>query len=191
EVEVSSPNSTLSSVSGKRSERGEDDAGAGIRAGDEDESAGGEAGRKKLRLTREEATVLEKAFEENSTLNPKQKVALASQLNLRPRQVEVWFQNRRARTKLKQTEVDCEYLRRRCDHLTEENRRLQEELNELRALKHTSQSYTHANPPTTLSMCPSCERVAVLPTSSAATSSTVDVLHHLKSPIRKTKEHQT
>ncbi|CAH2041052.1 unnamed protein product [Thlaspi arvense] len=69
EVEVSSPNSTLSSVSGKRSERGEDDAGAGIRAGDEDESAGGEAGRKKLRLTREEATVLEKAFEENSTLN--------------------------------------------------------------------------------------------------------------------------
>ncbi|MED6130438.1 homeobox-leucine zipper protein [Stylosanthes scabra] len=115
--------------------------------------------RKKLRLSKEQSAFLEESFKEHTTLNPKQKLALAKQLNLRPRQVEVWFQNRRARTKLKQTEVDCEYLKRCCDTLTEENRRLQKELQELRALK-TSQPFYMQLPATTLTMCPSCERVA-------------------------------
>ncbi|EAZ44923.1 hypothetical protein OsJ_29564 [Oryza sativa Japonica Group] len=142
------------------------------RASDEDD--GGSA-RKKLRLSKEQSAFLEESFKEHSTLNPKQKLALAKQLNLRPRQVEVWFQNRRARTKLKQTEVDCEYLKRCCETLTEENRRLQKELAELRALKTVHPFYMHL-PATTLSMCPSCERVASnsapATASSAATSST-------------------
>ncbi|XP_020593375.1 homeobox-leucine zipper protein HOX19-like, partial [Phalaenopsis equestris] len=105
--------------------------------GGSDVEEGGSGGcRKKLRLTREQSAVLEDRFNEHSTLlNPKQKLALAKQLNLRPRQVEVWFQNRRARTKLKKTEVDCEFLRRRCETLAEENRRLHGELQELRSLK--------------------------------------------------------
>ncbi|WVZ65139.1 hypothetical protein U9M48_014551 [Paspalum notatum var. saurae] len=126
------------------------------RASDDDD--GGSA-RKKLRLSKEQSAFLEESFKEHATLNPKQKLALAKQLNLRPRQVEVWFQNRRARTKLKQTEVDCEYLKRCCETLTEENRRLHKELAELRALKAVHPFYTHL-PATTLSMCPSCERVA-------------------------------
>ncbi|KAL2478457.1 Homeobox-leucine zipper protein HAT14 [Forsythia ovata] len=133
------------------------------RASDDDEN--GLNTRKKLRLSKEQSAFLEESFKEHSTLNPKQKLALAKQLNLRPRQVEVWFQNRRARTKLKQTEVDCEYLKRCCETLTEENRRLHKELQELRTLKTSNPFYTQL-PATTLTMCPSCERVAT--TSAAA-----------------------
>jgi homeobox-leucine zipper protein len=67
------------------------------------------------------------------------------------------------RTKLKQTEVDCEFLKRCCENLTEENRRLQKEVQELRALKLSPQFYMQMTPPTTLTMCPSCERVAAPP----------------------------
>ncbi|RCV34805.1 hypothetical protein SEVIR_7G200400v4 [Setaria viridis] len=128
---------------------------------EEDGSCGIDGSRKKLRLSKDQSAVLEDSFREHPTLNPRQKAALAQQLGLRPRQVEVWFQNRRARTKLKQTEVDCEFLKRCCETLTEENRRLQKEVQELRALKLVSPHlYMHMSPPTTLTMCPSCERVS-------------------------------
>ncbi|XP_038722608.1 homeobox-leucine zipper protein HOX11-like isoform X1 [Tripterygium wilfordii] len=136
------------------------------RGSDEDENGNA---RKKLRLSKDQSAFLEDSFKEHNTLNPKQKLALAKQLNLRPRQVEVWFQNRRARTKLKQTEVDCEYLKRCCETLTEENRRLHKELQELRALKSTNPFYMQL-PATTLTMCPSCEKVAT--TTTTTTNST-------------------
>nr|GMD38204.1 homeobox-leucine zipper protein HOX11-like [Ipomoea batatas] len=120
-------------------------------ASDEDENNGVNNARKKLRLSKQQSAFLEESFKENHTLNPKQKLALAKQLNLRPRQVEVWFQNRRARTKLKQTEIDCDYLKRCCETLTEENRRLHKELQELRALKTSNPFYSNL-PATTLTI---------------------------------------
>ncbi|CAA6665478.1 unnamed protein product [Spirodela intermedia] len=127
---------------------------------------------KKLRLTKEQSRLLEESFRQNQTLNPKQKETLAFNLNLKPRQVEVWFQNRRARTKLKQTEMECEYLRRCFGSLTEENRRLQREVEQLRALRVAPPTVLspHTREPmlaSALTMCPRCERVT---TSGSATT---------------------
>ncbi|KAJ8453362.1 hypothetical protein Cgig2_008246 [Carnegiea gigantea] len=164
-----SPGSSNSNSSTVKKERvgfgGED------RASDEDDQEAS-CPRKKLRLTKEQSVVLEDSFKQHSTLNPNEKQALARQLNLRPRQVEVWFQNRRARTKLKQTEMDCELLKKCCDSLTEENKRLRRELQELRALKLNSTATATATstatstttvfmqmPAATLSICPACEKI--------------------------------
>ncbi|KAG0492636.1 hypothetical protein HPP92_006034 [Vanilla planifolia] len=166
---LSSPPSAVSSFSTTNANPGgggrpeADSERAPSRASDEDDDA--VAARKKLRLTKEQSALLEDRFKEHSTLNPKQKQSLAKQLNLRPRQVEVWFQNRRARTKLKQTEMDCEYLKKCCDALTEENRRLQRELHDLRALKFTTSASQPLPlfmqlPAPALTLCPSCERIS-------------------------------
>ncbi|XP_076944702.1 homeobox-leucine zipper protein HAT22-like isoform X2 [Bidens hawaiensis] len=130
---------------------------------EEDDNIGND--RKKLRLTKAQSALLEEAFKHHSTLNPKQKQELARELKLRPRQVEVWFQNRRARTKLKQTEVDCEYLKKCCEALKEENTRLHKELQELKALKLSSPPLYMPLPAATLTRCPSCERTGDTTTS--------------------------
>lgn len=80
---VSSPNSTVSSISGKRSEReaalGGEEAEEGDRdscsrgGGSDDDDGGngsGDASRKKLRLTKDQSLVLEETFKEHNTLNP-------------------------------------------------------------------------------------------------------------------------
>ena len=75
---VSSPNSTVSSISGKRSEREAvgDEAEAertSCSRGSDDEDGGdgdGDASRKKLRLSKEQSLVLEETFKEHNTLNP-------------------------------------------------------------------------------------------------------------------------
>lgn len=92
--------SSLSNVSVKRerdggSEEAETER-VSSRVSDEDDD--GSNGRKKLRLTKAQSALLEESFKLHSTLKPKQKQDLARELKLRPRQVEVWFQNRRARS---------------------------------------------------------------------------------------------
>ncbi|KAJ6672496.1 HOMEOBOX-LEUCINE ZIPPER PROTEIN ATHB-54 [Salix viminalis] len=65
---------------------------------------------KKRRLTVDQVQFLEKSFEVENKLEPERKTQLAKDLGLQPRQVAIWFQNRRARWKTKQLEKDYEVL---------------------------------------------------------------------------------
>ncbi|CAJ1944025.1 unnamed protein product [Sphenostylis stenocarpa] len=65
---------------------------------------------KKRRLSANQVQFLEKSFEEENKLEPERKTKLAKDLGLQPRQVAIWFQNRRARWKTKQLEKDYEIL---------------------------------------------------------------------------------
>lgn len=78
----------------------------------EDGDDGGDEGRveKKRRLTFDQVRSLERNFEMENKLEPERKMQLAKELGLQPRQVAVWFQNRRARWKTKQLERDYEVL---------------------------------------------------------------------------------
>lgn len=61
--------------------------------------------------------MLEKSFEAENKLEPDRKTQLAKKLGLQPRQVAVWFQNRRARWKTKQLERDYDKLKSSYDSL--------------------------------------------------------------------------
>ncbi|CAI9767022.1 unnamed protein product [Fraxinus pennsylvanica] len=76
-----------------------------------------ELGQKKRRLNVDQVKALEKNFEVENKLEPDRKVKLAKELGLQPRQVAVWFQNRRARWKTKQLERDYGLLKANYDAL--------------------------------------------------------------------------
>ncbi|XP_062091322.1 homeobox-leucine zipper protein ATHB-12 [Humulus lupulus] len=64
----------------------------------------------KRRFSDEQIKSLESMFESETRLEPRKKLQLASELGLQPRQVAIWFQNKRARWKSKQLERDYSIL---------------------------------------------------------------------------------
>lgn len=72
---------------------------------------------KKRRLTPEQVQFLEQNFELENKLEPQRKLQIAQQVGLKPRQVAIWFQNRRARYKTKQIEREYDSLKANYDRL--------------------------------------------------------------------------
>ncbi|KAK1267792.1 Homeobox-leucine zipper protein ATHB-40 [Acorus gramineus] len=71
----------------------------------------GEGEAKKRRLSDEQVKFLEMNFGRERKLESGRKVHLATELGLDPKQVSVWFQNRRARWKTKQLEEEYSKLK--------------------------------------------------------------------------------
>ena len=72
----------------------------------------------KKRFSDEQVKYLEAVFESESKLEPRKKEEVAAELGMQPRQVAIWFQNKRARWKSKQIEQDYKALRDSYDNLT-------------------------------------------------------------------------
>ncbi|KAJ6709536.1 HOMEOBOX-LEUCINE ZIPPER PROTEIN [Salix koriyanagi] len=95
---------------------------------------------KKRRLNLHQVKALEKNFEMENKLEPERKLKLAGELGLQPRQVAIWFQNRRARWKTKQLERDYgtlkasyEALKLDYSNLEQKNEVLAQKVKELKA----------------------------------------------------------
>lgn len=82
---------------------------------------------KKRRLTVEQVNYLESSFSMELKLEPERKALLAKQLGISPRQVAIWFQNRRARWKTQQLEQDYENLKTSYESVVKEKERLLKE----------------------------------------------------------------
>ncbi|KAI3807458.1 hypothetical protein L1987_23386 [Smallanthus sonchifolius] len=93
---------------------------------------------KKRRLTADQVKFMEQSFESDNKLEPERKIQLAKELGLQPRQVAIWFQNRRARSKNKQLEKDFDDLQEsynklnaNYENLVKEKEKLKSQVDEL------------------------------------------------------------
>ncbi|XP_022865922.1 homeobox-leucine zipper protein ATHB-12-like isoform X2 [Olea europaea var. sylvestris] len=64
----------------------------------------------KIKFSDEQIRSLQTIFDSETKIEPKKKVQLARELGLKPRQVAIWFQNKRARRKTKKLERDYSIL---------------------------------------------------------------------------------
>ncbi|KAI4388128.1 hypothetical protein MLD38_000486 [Melastoma candidum] len=76
----------------------------------------------------DQVRLLERSFILNKRLDPERKLQLAAELDVPPRQVAIWYQNRRARWKTQTLELDHSALRLKLDSALEEKERLRKDV---------------------------------------------------------------
>ncbi|KAG9440919.1 hypothetical protein H6P81_021084 [Aristolochia fimbriata] len=96
------------------------------------EGGAGGTSSKKRKLSAEQVNFLEENFGSEHKLESARKVKLAAELGLDPRQVAVWFQNRRARWKNKQLEEQYSRLKTTHDAVLLDKCRLEAEVYKLK-----------------------------------------------------------
>ncbi|CAI9753007.1 unnamed protein product [Fraxinus pennsylvanica] len=94
--------------------------------------AGSSGAMRKRKLSEQQMNLLEQSFEDEHKLESERKDRLASDLGLDPRQVAVWFQNRRARWKSKKMEEEYSKLKTQHETTVVEKCRLENEVLKLK-----------------------------------------------------------
>ncbi|XP_059642296.1 homeobox-leucine zipper protein ATHB-40 [Cornus florida] len=94
--------------------------------------ASSSTGLRKRKLSAEQVNLLEQNFGNEHKLESERKDRLASELGLDPRQVAVWFQNRRARWKSKKLEEEYSKLKNQHETTVVEKCRLETEVLKLK-----------------------------------------------------------
>ncbi|XVE96532.1 hypothetical protein REPUB_Repub02eG0230600 [Reevesia pubescens] len=89
---------------------------------------------KKKRLTSDQLDSLERSFQEEIKLDPDRKMKLSREIGLQPRQIAVWFQNRRARWKAKQLERLYDALKQEYDVISRDKQKLHDEVMKLKGM---------------------------------------------------------
>ncbi|PON90881.1 Homeobox protein [Trema orientale] len=148
----------------------------------------GHVSEKKRRLSVDQVKALEKNFEVENKLEPERKVKLAQELGLQPRQVAVWFQNRRARWKTKQLERDYgllkanyDALKLNYDALKHDNEALLKEIRELKSKLQDENSESNLSVKEELIMGPteSDNKLTLIDAAAAPPPPPPDHNHHL------------
>lgn len=86
----------------------------------------------KKRLTKDQVRLLETSFDLNNKLDSDRKLQLAQELGIPPRQVAIWYQNKRARWKNQSLELEYNALQLRLDAALGDKRKLEKEVDRLK-----------------------------------------------------------
>ncbi|XP_065864528.1 homeobox-leucine zipper protein ATHB-52 [Euphorbia lathyris] len=86
----------------------------------------------KKRLTEDQVRLLERTFTTNKKLEPELKLQLANELGVPPRQVAIWYQNKRARWKTQSLELDYNTLQVKLENSLVDRRRLEKQVIQLK-----------------------------------------------------------